>query len=154
MRDPEKARARRCRYALAKKIKKYGPEAAAIDMRGRHRHNLKGSDHPRWNNGVMRTSQGYVAVAVPEGHHLRMAHGYAYQHDLVAEEMLGRRLRDGEVVHHRNGKRDDNRHENLEVTTRSNHARRHALERHRGEVIHDPAHPEWPAWGVREFPHV
>jgi hypothetical protein len=73
----------------------------------------------------MRTSHGYIAIKVPEGHHLRQAHGYAYEHDLVAEAMIGRRLAPEEVVHHRNGKRDDNRPENLEVTTRSNHAREH-----------------------------
>ena len=74
----------------------------------------------------MLTSEGYVALAVPPDHHLRQAHGYAYEHQLVAEQMLGRRLAKGEVVHHRNGIRTDNRPENLEVTTASEHARHHA----------------------------
>ena len=124
--DPEKRRASKRRYLERKKVEKYGSAAAGKDMRGRHGNHASGERNARWNGGRMLTSHGYIAVKVPEGHHLRQAHGYAYEHDLVAEDELGRRLAPGEVVHHRNGKRCDNRPENLEVTTRSDHAREHA----------------------------
>lgn len=46
------------------------------------------------------------------------SNGYVFEHVLVMEELLGRNLVPGETVHHRNGLRDDNRPQNLELWTR------------------------------------
>jgi len=51
--------------------------------------------------------------------------GYVYSHSLLMELHLGRFLKKGEVIHHRNEDRSDNRIENLEVKSNSSHAADH-----------------------------
>lgn len=114
--DPEKRKAALKRYRAKKHAERFGDGAG--DMRGRHGNHARGEANGRWNGGIFHHSDGYIGVVVPEGHHLRQAHGYAYEHDLVLEEKLGRRLESNEVAHHINGVRNDNRPENLEVKTR------------------------------------
>jgi hypothetical protein len=79
-----------------------------------------------WRGGRSLASNGYILVRVGTDHHLADVRGYAYEHRLVAEEKIGRRLNPGEQVHHFNGNKRDNRPDNIEVVpSRSHHALRH-----------------------------
>lgn len=60
------------------------------------------------------TKQGYVHTWYPD-HPAAFGEGWVITHRLVMEQHIGRPLRDGETVHHKNGKRGDNRIENLEL---------------------------------------
>ena len=64
----------------------------------------------------------YKCVYMPDHPNCR-AHGRVYEHRVVAEQMIGRFLTDNEVVHHINGKRNDNRPENLQVMSKKEHER-------------------------------
>lgn len=63
----------------------------------------------KWKN-----DDGYVLVYLPEHPNARKG-GDLAEHTLVMSESLGRPLLPGETVHHKNGIRDDNRPENLEL---------------------------------------
>ena len=76
------------------------------------------SRSPWWN------AHGYRAATV------RYADGSTrtvYEHREIVEAAIGRDLGPDEVVHHRDGTRDNNDPSNLEVLTKSEHARHHAL---------------------------
>lgn len=89
------------------------------------RRNGMGEESWSWRGGHRRTGLGYMSIYAPE--HPRANANYVLEHILVAEQKLGRPLRSGEVVHHLNGVRDDNRPENLEVLTVGEHSRLHNL---------------------------
>lgn len=74
-----------------------------------------------WKNGEIKQN-GYVVVYSPNHPNANsQGKGYVKRSRLVMEKILGRYLTNNEVVHHINGIRDDDRPENLVVTTHSKH---------------------------------
>lgn len=93
------------------------------------KHN-RGEAHHNWNGGRT-TFMGYVMVKLQtDDFFFPMAHctGYVREHRLVMARHLGRCLESWEIVHHKNGVRDDNRLENLELGKHvSQHMKEHSL---------------------------
>ncbi len=79
--------------------------------------------HPNWKGGV-RICRGYRDIRIsPEDMFYEMVdkNGYIREHRLVMARHLNRLLESGEIVHHLNGIRDDNRISNLTLTKHDKH---------------------------------
>lgn len=86
------------------------------------------SDYPAVRNPALDKTLGYLYFMDKE-HPLATKQGRVYYHRHVLSLKLGRWLESGEVTHHKDKDRTNNNPENLGLTTPSDHARSHALER-------------------------
>lgn len=90
-----------------------------------------GINHHAWKGGRYRHGDGYVCVRLyPVDFFYSMCGRghYVLEHRLVMAKSLGRCLQPWEVVHHKNGRRDDNRIENLELAaSHGEHSLEHSL---------------------------
>lgn len=84
-----------------------------------HKCKYKGDRSPRWQGGRNLTTQGYISLSGMYDHPNAFADGSLKEHVKVMSDHLGRPLLTGENVHHKNGVRDDNRIENLELWSSS-----------------------------------
>ena len=66
-------------------------------------------------------SAGYAQVYEPNNARAD-CRGYMYEHLLMAERALGRPLKRGEVIHHINGIKNDNRNKNFLICANSYHS--------------------------------
>ena len=84
-----------------------------------------GENNPAYKDGRKMTDQGYVQILLGAGHPMAARGGYALEHRYVMSQILGRPLKCTERVHHKNGIRNDNRPENLELWVPTAHRTEH-----------------------------
>lgn len=73
----------------------------------------------RWQGGRSVDRKGYIVLSGHQDHPNARVGGSIFEHVLVMTQVLQRPLIKGESVHHKNGVKDDNRPENLELWSRS-----------------------------------
>ncbi len=89
-------------------IKKRWPDNKKRDGKSR-----SGTNNPNWKGGKF-MNNGYVYIHVA-------GQRYRGEHTLKAEKALGRKLKKGELVHHIDGDKSNNKNSNLLICDRSYH---------------------------------
>ncbi len=99
------------------------------EMAAKNRILKVGSKNPAWKGGKIKDVYGYVLVRVNSlsereqelARVMNTNRGYIKEHRIIMASKLGGPLEENEEVHHRNGMKDDNRIENLEIVIKKAH---------------------------------
>lgn len=116
---------------IRRKMVRFGIERRHISEAARQRrvnHPIKGEMLHNWQGGKI-LHEGYWFVLI-DGK-------YQAEHRVIVEQHLERKLSKSEIVHHKNGNRKDNRLENLELLSISEHIKHHkqGVKRDKGRFV-------------------
>lgn len=115
----------RCRKCVAK-------TPSAREAHSKMQSQRIGIANHMWKGGKIVDSRGYKQIKLmPDDFFIPMANKnrYVLVHRLVMAKKLGRNLHPFEIVHHKNGIKDDNRIENLQLIGNDRHNQITILER-------------------------
>lgn len=101
-----------------------------------------GSGHPEWKGGRIVDKDGYISIYTLDHPNQRKHTPYILEHRLVMEKEIGRYLTRAEVVHHRDGNKQNNAIENLELFSSNGEHLRVTL---KGQC------PKWTKDGIRRI---
>jgi len=87
----------------------------SVESRAKSALSKTGSKNPQWKGGRIITGLGGYIKIKSRDHPAADMKGYVLEHRIVMEKILGRYLTNSEKIHHRNGIKNDNRPENLEL---------------------------------------
>ena len=92
----------------------------------------RGPEHHNWRGGIEKAGRGYLVLHTPGEKKVKRLHR------VIMEKIIGRPLKEKEVVHHWNCKTNDNSVDNLCLfRTHSSHARLHMFARNHGIKIEE-----------------
>jgi len=101
-----------CKYLKKRNIQIRNLSQRTLTAMKRDPEYVKNIAGHNWKGGKIIHHTGYVLLRNPN-HHRSQSNGYVLEHIVVMEKESGRKLSFGEGVHHKNGKKNDNRPENL-----------------------------------------
>lgn len=88
-----------------------------------------GEAHSQWKGGRSKDRYGYsklnINLVEPQFHSMCDKSGWVLEHRYLVAKKIGRPLTRNEIVHHIDHNKENNSLDNLELTTRADHMRKH-----------------------------
>ena len=110
----------------ARKEQRYCSKSCASVRKGNMRKGCKDGPHKNWTYAKRVNRDGYV-VMYGGNHPYAEGRLMIAEHIMKMELRLGRRLRKGECVHHKDENKRNNADTNLELQQHAQHSRMHSL---------------------------
>jgi len=120
-----------------------GKERWVILVKGKPKYSkclcvTRGEKSPKWRGGRKRGSRGYIMVKLSPNdffYPMAQSRGYVMEHRLMVAKGLGRCLQPWEIVHHKDGIRNHNTDNNLQLVSDIGHKQISIMERKINQLL-------------------